>query len=91
MKSSIIDWLERAWAAMSALAPFFALLLLPGGSLMVLVLVVSRHGSASAATLAIGDKARSLSTLLLGKLPNNLYLGNHAILRTSEHLGRQNQ
>jgi hypothetical protein len=78
MKSSIIVWLERAWAGMSALAPYFALLLLPGGSLLVFVLVVSRHGRAPAATLAIGDRARSLTTMIFGKLPNNLYLGNHA-------------
>jgi hypothetical protein len=78
MKSSIIEWLERAWAGMSVLAPYLALLLLPGGSLLVLVLVVSRHGRAPAATLAIGDRARSLTTTIFGKLPNNLYLGNHA-------------
>ena len=80
MKSSIIDWLERAWAGMSALAPYLALLLLPGGSLLVFVLVVSRHGRAPAATLAIGDRARSLTAMIFGKLPNNLYLGNHAPL-----------
>jgi hypothetical protein len=92
MKSSIIDWLERAWAGMSALAPYLALLLLPGGSLLVFVLVVSRHGRAPAATLAIGDRARSLTTMIFGKLPNNLYLGNHApFLGISEHLGRQSQ
>jgi hypothetical protein len=80
MKSSIIEWLERAWAGMSALAPYLALLLLPGGSLLVLVLVVSRHGRAPAATLAIGDRARSLTAMIFGKFPNNLYLGNHAPL-----------
>ena len=78
MKSSIIEWLERAWAGMSALAPYLALLLLPGGSLLVFVLVVSRHGRAHTATLAFGDRARSLTTALFAKLPNNLYLGNHA-------------
>ena len=78
MKSSIIDWLERAWAGMSALAPYLALLLLPGGSLLVFVLVVSRHGRAPAATLAIGDRARSLTTMIFGKLPKNFYFGNHA-------------
>jgi hypothetical protein len=78
MKSSIIEWLERAWGGMSAFAPYLALLLLPGGSLLVIVLlVVSRHGRAPAATLAIGDRARSLTTMLFGRLPNNLYLGNH--------------
>src|SRR5580698_4148062 len=80
MKSSIIDWLERAWAGMSALAPYLALLLLPGGSLLVFVLVVSKHGKAPAATLAIGDRARSFTTMIFGKLPNNFYLGNHAPL-----------
>jgi hypothetical protein len=80
MKSSIIEWLEHAWAGMSALVPYLALLLLPGGSLLVLVLVVSRHGRASAATLAISERARSLTTTIFGKLPNNLYLGNHAPL-----------
>lgn len=75
MKSSIIEWLERVWTGMSALAPYLALLLLPGGSLLVLVLVVSRHGRAPT---AIGDRARGLTTMLFGKLPNTLYLGNHA-------------
>jgi hypothetical protein len=78
MKSSIIEWLERAWAGMSTLAPYLALLLLPGGSLLVFVLVVSRHDRAPTATLAIRDRARSLITMIFGKLPNNLYLGNHA-------------
>jgi hypothetical protein len=44
----------------------------------VFVLVVSRHGRGPAATLAIGDRARSLTTIIFGKLPNTLYLGNHA-------------
>jgi hypothetical protein len=78
MKSSIVEWLERAWAGVCALAPYLALFLLPGGSLLVLVLVVSRHATARTATSAIGDNAKSLTALLLGKLPNNLYLGNHA-------------
>jgi len=78
MKSSTIEWLERAWAGMCALAPYLALFLLPGGSLLVLVLVVSRHERAPTATPAFGDKARSLTSMLFGKLPNNLYLGNHA-------------
>ena len=78
MKSSIIEWLERAWAGMSVFAPYLALLLLPGGSLLVLALVVSRHGRAPTATLAVGDRARSLASMLFGKLPNSLYLGNHA-------------
>jgi hypothetical protein len=78
MKSSIIEWLERAWAGMSVLAPYLALLLLPGGSLLVFVLVVSRHGRAPTSTLGLGDRARSLMTALFEKLPNNLYLGNHA-------------
>src|SRR5579863_9718969 len=78
MKSSIIEWLERAWAGTCALAPYLALLLLPGGSLLVLVLIVSSHGSAPTATLAIGDRSRSLTKMLFGKLPNNFYLGNHA-------------
>jgi hypothetical protein len=78
MKSSTIEWLERAWAGICALAPYLALLLLPGGSLLVLVLVVSRQGRAPTATLGIGDRARSFTTMLFGKLPNNLYLGNHA-------------
>jgi hypothetical protein len=78
MKSSTIEWLERAWAGMSALAPYLALLLLPGGSLLLFVLVVSRHGRAPAATIAIGDRAKSLTTMIFGKLPKNFYLGNHA-------------
>jgi hypothetical protein len=90
MKSSIIEWLERAWGGTSALAPYLALLLLPGGSLLVFVLVVSRHGRAPAATLAIADRARSLTTMLFGKLPNNLYLGNHAPFSAyRERLARQ--
>ena len=59
MKSSIIEWLERGWAGMCALAPYLALLLLPGGSLLVLLLVVSRHGKAPTGGVAIGDRARS--------------------------------
>jgi len=78
MRSLIIQWLERAWGGMSALAPYLALLLLPGGSLLVFVLVVSRHGRAPAAALAVGDRARSLTARIFAKLPNNLYLGNHA-------------
>jgi hypothetical protein len=77
MKNSIIEWLEGAWAGMAALAPYLALLLLPGGSLLVFVLVVAKHGRAPTARLAIGDRARNLTTMLFGKLPNNLYLGNH--------------
>ena len=56
MKSSIIEWLERAWAGMSALAPYLALFLLPGGSLLVFVLVVSRHGRAPAAYSGEDDR-----------------------------------
>jgi hypothetical protein len=79
MKSSISEWLERAWAGMCALAPYLALFLLPGGSLLVFVLlVVSRHRRSPAATFAIGDRARNLTTMLFGKLPHSLYLGNHA-------------
>jgi len=78
MKSLNTEWLERAWAGMCALAPYLTLLLLPGGSLLALVLVVSRHGRAPTAALAIGDRARSLTTMLFGKLPNNFYFGNHA-------------
>jgi hypothetical protein len=78
MKSSIIEWLERAWAGMSTWAPYLALFLLPGGSLLVFVLIVSRQGRFPAATSAIADRARSLTTMIFGKLPNNLYLGNHA-------------
>ena len=92
MKSSIIEWLERAWAGMSALAPYLALFLLPGGSLLVFVLVVSRHGRAPTSTLAIGDRARSFTAALFAKLPTNLYLGNHApFFGMSEHLERQRQ
>ena len=90
MKSSIIEWLERAWTGLFALAPYLALLFLPGGSLLVLVLVVSRHGKAPAATLAFGDRARNLTTALFAKLPNNLYLGNHAPFSAyRERLARQ--
>jgi hypothetical protein len=78
MKSSTTEWLERAWVAMCALAPYLALFLLPGGSLLVFILVVSRHGRTPTTTLAIADHATSLATMLFGKLPNNLYLGNHS-------------
>ena len=78
MKGSSIEWMERAWAGMCALAPYLALLLLPGGSLLVLVLFVSSRRRPPTATLAIGERARSLTKMLFGKLPNNLYLGNHA-------------
>jgi|HubBroStandDraft_1064217.scaffolds.fasta_scaffold78318_3 hypothetical protein len=92
MKSSIIEWLERGWAGMSALAPYLALFLLPGGSLLVFVLVVSRHRRAPAAILAIGDRARSLTTMIFGKLPNNLHLGNHApFLAYRSIMGGRNQ
>jgi hypothetical protein len=93
MKSSNIEWPERAWAGMCALAPYLALLLLPGGSLLVLVLVVSRHGRIPSATLAARDRARSLTKMLFGKLPNNLYLGNHAPLLAFRSIlgGRANE
>jgi hypothetical protein len=92
MKSSIFAWLERAGPGMSAFAPYLALLLLPGGSLLVFVLAVSRHGRAPAAILAIGDRARSFTTMIFGKLPNKLYLSNHApFLAYRSNLGRQSQ
>src|ERR1700735_2667128 len=86
MKGSIIEWLERAWVGRSGLAPYLVLLLLPGGSLLVLVLVVSRHGRDPAATIAIGDRARRLTTMIFGKLPKNFYLGNHAPFSTYQNI-----
>ncbi len=92
MKSSIIEWLARAWAGMRALAPYVALLLLPGGSLLTVVLFLSRLGRVPHSDPGHWRPSKESHQNAIREAPEQLVSRqSRPILGISGHLGRQSQ